>query len=62
MKKTKKVTAEDVLSEFIKGEIVRDYNKRDRLYYTCSLDTALRAMRKFAKLKMSEQIDAILTH
>jgi len=51
----KKVTAESVLTEFVKGEIIRDYNKQDRQYYTVSIDTALRAMRKFAKLKLAEE-------
>lgn len=52
----KKVKAEDVLTKYVKGEIIRDYNKHDRKYYTVSIDVALRAMREFAKLKTKELI------
>lgn len=41
--------AEDVLNTFIKGDLKRDFCKKDRDYYTVSLTTCLKAMRKFGK-------------
>lgn len=45
---------EEILNEFIKGDLKRDYSKLERDHFTIDLNTALKAMRKLSRYHQSK--------
>ena len=46
--------AEDILDEYVKGNTA-ELSKKDKDYHTVTLNTCLKAMRRFAKLKSEQE-------
>jgi len=36
--------AEEILTKYVKGDVCRDYSKKDKKYYTVTVETALKAI------------------